>query len=105
MEALVHAAERRNVPREQVDQMIRAALRNQLHVPEPANSAEARSWLTEMTAAALADGVFTKSEYNLIHATGLRAGLSDYDVRMLIKDTRNNMYQAARSALRGQARS
>jgi uncharacterized membrane protein YebE (DUF533 family) len=100
MEMLVRTAQRQSVPREQIDQLIQAALRNQLDAPEPQNTAQARSWLTAMVSEAMADGNFTRQEYELIRATGARAGLSEYDVRMLIKDTRRDLYTAAKGALR-----
>jgi uncharacterized membrane protein YebE (DUF533 family) len=101
MEVLTHVADRQNVPRERVEEMIRAALRNQLSAPEPSDPREARAWLTAMIEAALADGTFSTPEYELIRTTVERVGMVDYEIRILVNNVRSRMYNQAREALRG----
>jgi uncharacterized Zn finger protein (UPF0148 family) len=100
LEMLIQTAQRHHVPRERVDELIRASLRNQLESPEPANSLQARSWLAAMATEAMADGKLTRQEYALLCATGARAGLTEFDIRLLLRNTRADMYAAAKNALR-----
>jgi uncharacterized tellurite resistance protein B-like protein len=102
MEMLTSVARNHNVPRERVDQMIRAALRNQLDAPLPSTPVEAKSWLTEMVREALADGQLSTKEYELLRNTGVRVGLVESDIQMLIKELRGQMYREAKDALRAQ---
>jgi hypothetical protein len=100
LEMLIQTAQRHNVPRQRVDELIRAALRNQLESPEPANPSQAKSWLSAMAIEALADGKLTRQEYALLCATGARSGLSECDVKLLLRNTRADMYATAKDALR-----
>jgi hypothetical protein len=100
LEMLTGVARNHNIPRERVDQMIRAALRNQLDTPLPATPVEAKSWLAEMARAALADGQISSQESQMLLATGSRVGMVEFDIKMLIKDLRGQMYREAKDALR-----
>ncbi len=81
--------------------MITAAQHNQLDFPEPAGREEAQQWLTAMVEAALADGKISPEERALLASAAQRAGLGDWDIAMLIKRVRAEMYSAAQNALRG----
>ena len=97
---LTSVAANHRIPRDQVDTMIRAALRNELSAPAPANLQEARTWLREMARAALADGTLSQQEDQLLRSAGSRVGMVDYDIKMLVNDVRSQMYQEAKDALR-----
>lgn len=95
-------AARRYVPPEQVESMVRAAQAGQLDVPEPRDRDEARGWLAAMASVALADGKVSGEEYDLLRTAGQRSGLSDYDVKLLLKRTRGEAYGQATAALRAE---
>jgi uncharacterized membrane protein YebE (DUF533 family) len=84
--------------------MIRVALAHRLAAPQPANTAEARAWLTSMIETAMADGFLTSKEYTLISSTAARVGMSEDDLRMLVSETRRDLFTQARDALRNARR-
>jgi uncharacterized tellurite resistance protein B-like protein len=97
---LSRVAERRHVPAERVEALLSAASRNELELPMPHDVQQSRQWLGAMASAALVDGNLSRDEYSLLRHTGARLGLSDYDVRMLVKRTRTEAYDRAKGALR-----
>jgi hypothetical protein len=66
----------------------------------PQDAQQAKAWLTAMTREAMADGNLAREEYAVLLKAGQRAGLVDYDIRMLIRDVRGQAYTAAKQALR-----
>ena len=66
----------------------------------PADNNQARAHLEVMARAALADGKITKEESALLQSAGERLGLSEYDVRQLLKRTRSDLFAEARQSLR-----
>src|SRR5206468_4078042 len=100
LELLTTVGQRRNVPRSRIEEMIRAALRNELAAPQPSNATEAREWLGGMIQAAMADGNLSSAEQQMIQSTARGLGMSDYDLQMLVKSTRSEMLAQARDALR-----
>jgi tellurite resistance protein len=97
---LARAAEARQLTSQQLDAMITAAQQRNLDLDVPADSRVAKTWLAAMIQTALVDGNFTRQEYALIRRTGLRAGVADYDIRLLVRSLRRSAFSAARSALR-----
>ncbi len=93
-------ASQRGVPPEQLEQMIEAALRNDMDVPEPASRAEAEAWLRAMATIALADGQITNEELSLLRMLGTKFDLGESDVKMLLKRLRGEQYTQAAAALR-----
>jgi tellurite resistance protein len=85
---------------EMLDRMIGAALSGQLEVPQPADRSQAEAWLLAMATLAQADGVITREEMALLQVLGKHVGLSDFDIKMLIKRARAEQYAAASAALR-----
>jgi len=93
---LTSAAKRYRVPAERVDAMIAAAAAGELNLPEPADADEARRHLANMARAALADGTLSGDEYALLRTSGQRLGLSDHDVKQLLRRTKAEMFAEAR---------
>ena len=102
---LTRVADRRHVPAERVEALLSAASRNELDLAMPHDVQQSRQWLGAMASAALVDGNLSRDEYSLLRHTGARLGLSDYDVRMLVKRTRADAYDRAKLALREARRS
>jgi uncharacterized tellurite resistance protein B-like protein len=100
MEAMSRVAQRSGVSNERLEAMIVAGRAGTMDLPAPADVREARDWLAWMTQSALADGSFTRQEYELLRRTGTRAGMSEYDVRMLVRKTRREMYDSGRAAIK-----
>jgi tellurite resistance protein len=100
-QTLAGFAARRGVPPDQLEQMIGAALHNNLDVPAPRDRDEAQTWLAAMAAVACADGNCSDEEFSLLRALGRTISLSDEDVRLLVKRARTDRYAATSAALRG----
>jgi hypothetical protein len=81
--------------------MLAAATAGTLDLPTPQTPEQAREWVTAMARQAMADGNLSRQEYALLHQTGLRAGLVDYDIRALLRRVRGGVYDEAKAALRG----
>ena len=96
-------AAQRGVSTGQLNQMIEAALRNEMDAPEPANRAEAESWLAAMAKIALADGKLTDEEFELLRMLGTKFDLGESDVKILLKRVRSEQYAQASAALRGRS--
>ena len=93
-------AANRGIPAEMLEQAIGAALHGQLETREPANTKEAREWLKALAEVAMADGNIDRTEYALLRSLGDPFGISDYDVKMMLRQVRTDHYQAASAALR-----
>jgi uncharacterized tellurite resistance protein B-like protein len=103
MEMLLGTARRHNIPRERVDEMIRAGLQSRLDAAEPASQAESRIWIRAMARSALADGNLTRQEKSLLRTVGGKLGLVEYDIDAMLNETRSQMYRDAKEALRARA--
>lgn len=97
---LEQVARNRHVPRQHLEMLIEAAEQGQLDAPEPVNPEQARRWLTAMVDVSLSDGVVHRDEYKLLCQAGGRLGMSDYDVKHLLRQRRTHLYQSARQRLR-----
>ena len=93
-------AQRQKISDEQLHRLLDAARRGQLHTPQPRSPAEVQQWLGAMIAAALANGDLTTAEQRLMMGVGFQYGLSVYDVKMLVKRQKDQLYTNAVSALR-----
>ncbi len=93
-------AEQCGVSAEQLDQMITAAIGGQIEVPQPTDRTQAETWLLAMATAAQADGNITQEGLALMKSLGDKVGLSDYDIRMLVRRSRMEQYTAASAAMR-----
>jgi Tim44-like domain len=88
------------VSSEQLNRMIAAAINGQIEVPQPTDRNQAEAWLLAMATTAQADGNITPDGFSLLKTLGDKVGLSDYDIKMLIKRSRMEQYTAASAALR-----
>jgi uncharacterized tellurite resistance protein B-like protein len=96
---LRHTADRRGVTDEQLHRMMDAARRGELQITEPKTPEEIHRWLGAMVAAAVMDGELSPTEQRLIATVGQKYGLSDYDIKMLIRQQQQQLYATARQAL------
>ena len=99
-EVLRAAARRYGVPKNRVDEYLRAAESDSLDLTPPANEGEARRHLADMARTALADGKITAGESKILKNAGHRLGLGDADIKLLLARTRGEMVQEARKVLR-----
>lgn len=97
---LEQTAQRYRFPKDRLQQMMSAAIHGQIDSDEPANRDEARLWLGAMAAEAIADGIVTPTEKELLCRVGAKYGLVRYDIETLIRQQKMAMFQEARSALR-----
>jgi len=97
---LEQVARHRHVPSQQLEMLIEAAGQGELDAPEPANPEQAQRWLTAMADISLSDGVVRRNEYKLLCQAGSELGMSAYDVKLLLRQRRTHLYQAARQRLR-----
>lgn len=102
---LVKIAERSGMRREELDRIVTAARSGALDAPQPMDLGEARAWLDETAAVALADGHVTHGEQRVLISLGAQAGLSPADVRLALSKTRQRLYDEAKAALREEKRS
>jgi predicted nucleic acid-binding Zn ribbon protein len=98
---LANFASQREIGPDQLNWMMTAAMNGSLETPAPANPEELRMWLTAMAKVAQADGVLSRPEIDLLETLGRRGGLSDYDLKLLLRQAQGEQYQAAQAALRG----
>ena len=96
---LRHTADRHGVTDEQLHRMMDAARRGELQITEPKTPDEIHRWLGAMVAAAVMDGELSPTEQRLIATVGKKYGLSDYDIKMLIRQQQDQLYATARQAL------
>ena len=95
-------AERQGVPLPRLNAMIDAALHNALELPEPADSQQARVWLSAMADMSLVDGKVTREEFDLLSNAGSRLGFDRGKVKELLKERKHRLYRDARERLRQQ---
>lgn len=93
-------ARRYEIDCSRVDQLIHAATAGQLDVPAPADRDQARAQLKAMAGIALADGKIDRREYDLLRQAGNAIGLSDHDVKQLLKQARSEAFTQSREELR-----
>ncbi|MDB5328089.1 MAG: hypothetical protein JWM57_3658 [Phycisphaerales bacterium] len=94
-------ARRAGVQPEEVASLIAAAHAGQLDAPEPQDRDQVVDWLTAMISVAMVDGRLASTEAALLQSMGARAGLSNADIRLLIKKEQARVYAEARDAVRG----
>ncbi len=99
---LVNLTERAGLRRQELDDLIAAARRHQLEAPAPHDVGEARRWIDEAAAVALADGQLKHGEQAVLIDLGAHAGLSAADVRLSIAQTRQRLVHEARAALKAE---
>jgi len=97
-------ADARGMPRQQLDQFVKAMQAGQLTAPEPETEDEAREWLKAMAVMAWADGVIAPQEKHSLMTFGQRLGMTEYDVKQLILRTRRELYQQSKQQLRAAKR-
>ena len=83
-----------------LDHMLASATRGELQVPEPADAAEARDWITSLMQMAISQGQIDPNEFQLMLHLGERFGISSEDIKLLAERVRANQYRAAANALR-----
>jgi endogenous inhibitor of DNA gyrase (YacG/DUF329 family) len=93
---LRHIADNRGVTDEQLHRMMDAAKRGELQISEPQTTEQSQRWLAAMAAAAVADGELTSTEQQLLISVGQKYGLGPYDVKMLIRRQKQQLYTTAR---------
>jgi rubrerythrin len=99
-ELIEQVADRRGIPPARVDAILSAAQTGDGELPAPADPQEARQWLEALASTAWSDGRIAPQELALLQSAGARAGLSPYDLRLLLTQQRRQMHQSARNALR-----
>ncbi|MBN2712963.1 MAG: TIM44-like domain-containing protein, partial [Planctomycetes bacterium] len=101
-EMLNAVAANHNIPQELFEAMIASAMSGEAQVPEPASREEAWKWLIAMARMALADGSIQSAEYEMLMEAGGKLGMSDYDVKAMIKRERANLYREAKERVKTQ---
>jgi DnaJ-domain-containing protein 1 len=97
---LTSLADKCNIDRSRVDQMIEMALSNRLDIPDPPDHRTAHIWLSAMAAAAMADGAVNPPEAQLLGAAAKRFGFCDEDVNVMLRQQYAQRFAAAKSELR-----
>lgn len=97
---LDRVAAKHNIPKQQVDRLLSAAVHGQLDPAEPRTPDDAKRWLNAMVAMAVTDGHLDPAERALLRTAGAKLGLGDYDLDLLVKRHRQDLYTAARDRLR-----
>src|SRR5262249_36548783 len=85
---------------EQVDGLLTAAAAGQLDFPQPADAAEARTWLAEMATAAHRSDGLSRTEEALLRRAGESLGLVTADLDLLLNRARSEAFASARDARR-----
>lgn len=98
---LREAADRWGIPLTKLEELVQAGKAGTLESPVPRDSVEARGWVTAAAAMALADGRLDSREAEVLAAVGKWCGLSPYDLKVVLNQTRREMYADARQAMRG----
>ena len=93
-------AQQRQIPGNQIDNMINAMQNGSLEIEVPADSAQTKEWLKEMIKMALADGFIAKQEQKAISLLAQRLDYSQADIRQLILKVKRELYQQSRRVLR-----
>lgn len=93
-------ARRRGLTAHHTQTLIDSAAAGHLEAPQPTNQDEAKEWLGEMAAMALADGKISHDEKRLLREMADRTGLSNADLKLLMTQTKTRLYRESREALR-----
>jgi len=91
---------KRGISKLQAENLIMAGLAGKLEAPVPESDQEAKEWLESMVEMALADGALTKVEMKVLEKLSNNLGFVDYDMKRLVKKTRERMYKEARVELK-----
>ncbi len=97
---LLAAGKSRRIPQATVENMIAAAQAGTFQPPEPHDNAAALDWLRGMARLALADGKIMAAELELLQNMAERCGYTDYDLQMLLKKERGELYRQAQEDIR-----
>lgn len=97
--ALEKLASHVNLTSDQLDQILQHAQVQEIEIPVPGDSRQARAALDQLIFAVLADGQISREEQRLLNTYAQRVGLSDHDVQQCIKRERARAYQTARNVL------
>jgi uncharacterized tellurite resistance protein B-like protein len=84
-------AGRRGVSEAKLQQIVQAGRAGTLDVRLPTSRDEGRDFLAALAAAALVDGTLDEAEMALLKRGATQFGLSDYDVKMLLRRTRQDL--------------
>jgi hypothetical protein len=98
--ALEAVAAARGIPTRRLDGIMNAARAGQYHGPLPGDALEARQWLSSGAQAMIWDARLSRAERKLLMTVALHYGMSDYDVRLILKQAQVQSYRAARDQLR-----
>jgi uncharacterized tellurite resistance protein B-like protein len=101
-EILRSLAARLGLEQIRVDHMIDVALAGNLDVPDPPDPATAKSWLTTMATAAMAQGRLRPQEAKILSRAAQRFGYSDEDVNLLLRQQYNAQFTRAKAELQQQ---
>lgn len=99
---MLHVAERAGVPHHELEELFAKARARRLVAPEPVDLGEARLWIEEAAAIALADGQVTHGEQQVLNGLGAAGGLSTADVRLLTAQVRQRLFAEAKAAIRAE---
>jgi uncharacterized tellurite resistance protein B-like protein len=99
-ERLEAVAAKYRVPKRELDRLLSAAANNQLQPSEPRDLDEAKRWLEAMVDVAVADGRLQPEELALLRSAGARLGYGDYDLDLLVRRHRHDLFVVARDRLR-----
>jgi uncharacterized tellurite resistance protein B-like protein len=97
---LTRMAQTSSISPGQLGQLIDSARAGTITAPMPLDAEEARQWLGAMAATAAADGRIDAAEYRVLRSLGDRIGMSDHDVRMLLRRAQADQYAEAVTAIR-----
>lgn len=97
---LYRVARRRRIPIDRLDAMVTAAELGRIDVPEPNGPDQAREWLTAMIDTALIDGLLARPEAALLKRSARRLDLNAFDVKILIRKRKGELYRQARRIIR-----
>ena len=99
---MVQVAERAGVPQHELEELFAKARARRLVAPQPVDLGEARLWIEEAAAIALADGQVTHGEQQVLNGLGAAGGLSAADVRLLTAQVRQRLFDEAKEAIRAE---
>jgi len=100
MEMIRSFAQKRKIPRENVQAIMASLQQGTGELPRPRNAAEAREVLEAMARMTLADGRLTREERKLLQDFGSSCGLSRADVNLTVAAEKKKLYREAREAIR-----
>lgn len=95
---LYQIAQKRRVPRQQVQALIEAAKAGQSALTEPAGRDEANAWLDLMIEASFADGKMSAEEMRVLKGLAIKQGFTQLEFDLLVNRVRARLIQAARAA-------